>query len=328
MTTASLTRDDHSLEIDFVAPGFGPREGVTYQFMLEGADRNWGPATEQRTVSYANLASGDYRFIVRAISANGQTSDNPAGFRFTVLSPIWQRWWFLTLVAILVAGVAQAVHRYRVARVLALAQVRSHIASDLHDDIGANLTRIAVLTEVVRRQVGSMPPADQHLDAIVTVARESVTAMGDIVWAVSPDRDTLQELGRKIREHAEETFADREVGVTFDLPEATRDVKLSGDVRRDVYLIGKEAITNAARHADCSCLSIELSADSRRLRLAITDDGVGFDLAFHGDGDGLRNLRRRAMRLGGTLDISSQPGNGTSVRLQASLIGGRASAPA
>jgi ligand-binding sensor domain-containing protein/signal transduction histidine kinase len=325
---ARLTRDDHSLEIDFVAPGFGPREGVTYQFMLEGADRTWGSPTEQRTVSYANLAPGGYRFIVRAINREGKASESVAGFGFTVPSPLWQRWWFLTIVTALLAGVAQAVHRYRVARVIALAQVRTHIASDLHDDIGANLTKIAVLTEVVRRQVGSHPPADAHLDAIATVARESVTAMGDIVWAVSPDRDTLQELGRKIREHAEETFADREVAVTFDLPEATRDVKLSGDVRRDVYLIGKEAITNAARHAGCSRLSIELSADGRQLRLGISDDGVGFDPSLQGDGDGLPNLRRRAMRLGGTLEISSQSGSGTSIRLHASLTGRRASVPA
>ena len=149
--------------------------------------------------------------------------------------------------------------------------MRTRIATDLHDDIGANLTRIAVLTEVVRRQ--SPTDADDHLASIATVARESVTAMSDIVWAISPGRDGLQDLTRKMREHAGEIFAAGETLLMFTAPDVTRDIRLSVDMRRDIYLIFKEAINNAARHAELLTSAGRSPVQGAHLILSVVDDG-------------------------------------------------------
>src|SRR5207237_18947 len=143
-----LAASASQLQIDFVGLGFAPGESLRYQYMLEGADREWSMPTTLRTVTYARLASGRYRFRARAMNADGQASPNPAVITFRVLPPVWARWWFIVLVALAIGGAAYLLYRYRVARLLEVANMRTRIATDLHDDVGANLTRIAILSEV------------------------------------------------------------------------------------------------------------------------------------------------------------------------------------
>lgn len=192
--------------------------------------------------------------------------------------------------------------------------MRTRIASDLHDDIGANLTRIAFLTETAR---GTSGPGqeDSPLASIASIARESVSSMGDIVWAVNPARDTLLDLTLRMRQHAEEVFTQRGVELDFHAPDAGVGVRVGADVRRDLLLIFKEVVNNAARHARCGRAVIELRLDESGLVLVISDDGVGFDTSVAGAGQGLVSIQRRAKRMKGMLAIASGPGAGTSVVL-------------
>ena len=309
-----LPWDRNSLDVDFVAPGFGPNDGLRYQIKLEGGGSDWSSPSDQRKIMYANLAPGRYRFQARAVNAEGVTSNAVAGFSFRILSPIWQRWWFRTAAVLLISGLAYALYRYRISRLLEVVAMRTRIATDLHDDIGANLTRIAVLSEVVRRKGAAN--SDDHLASIATVARESVTSMSDIVWAISPDRDGLNDLASRMREHAEEVFGANGQELTFTAPVIGRDMRLSVDTRRDVYLIFKEAVNNAARHSGCSRVHVSFQSDGIGLILSVADDGAGFDTGSEDQGNGLTSMRSRADRLGAKFDISSHPGGGTTVRLE------------
>jgi signal transduction histidine kinase len=241
---------------------------------------------------------------------------------FTVLPPFWFRWWFLSAVALALGAGVLTLHRYRLARVLEIERVRTRIATDLHDDIGANLTRIAILSEVARQQA---PVGDGHADAplssIASIARESATSMSDIVWAISPDRDTLQDVVRKMRDFAEEVFEARDIALVLDLPDAAQPVKVGVDIRRDLYLIFKEAVNNAARHSGCTHVSIALHIDGSRLFLEVADNGAGFDPGNGSDGQGLSSMRRRAQRLGASLDIDTG-GHGTTVSVTMPLAVG------
>jgi ligand-binding sensor domain-containing protein/two-component sensor histidine kinase len=303
----------NSLQVDFVSPGSGPDDGVRYLTKLEGGDSVWSPS-DQRTVAYANLAPGRYRFLARARNADGLIGSAAASVSFRILPPIWSRWWFMTTAVLLISALAYGFYRSRVARLLEVVAMRTRIATDLHDDIGANLTRIAVLSEVVRRQ--GHAGTDEHLASIATVARESVTAMSDIVWAISPDRDGLNDLTSRMREHAEEVFAANGTELTFAAPTIDRDLRLSVDTRRDVYLVFKEAVNNAARHSGCSRVHVSLQSDDQGLILSVTDDGAGFDTACEDQGNGLASMRRRAERLAARIEISSRPGKGTTVQLE------------
>src|SRR4030095_15874043 len=177
-----LARDQSNIRIDFAGISFGVGEVLHYQHKLEGADPDWSAGAEQRTINFANLAPGRYRFLVRAVNADGVVSETPASFSFTILPPLWQRWWFLALAATAPGMACSLFYRFRVAQLLKLERVRTRIATDLHDDIGANLTRISVLSEVARQQgAAGASPVSGSLQAIAEIARESVASMSDIV---------------------------------------------------------------------------------------------------------------------------------------------------
>jgi ligand-binding sensor domain-containing protein/two-component sensor histidine kinase len=307
-----LTPDRNELQIEFSGLSFASGEVLRYQYRLEGADKDWGVPSEQRTVNYARLAPGNYRFLVRAVNSDGVVSPAPAAITFRVLPPIWQRWWFVALVTIAVGLFVYALYRYRVARLLELERVRTRIATDLHDDIGSNLTRISLLSELAKQQSGN----GKLLGSIADIARESVASMNDIVWAISPQHDRLIDLTRRMRQHAEEVFTLRDIRLEFNAPPSDADIQLPVGTRRDVLLIFKEAVNNAARHSACSKVAIDFSADHQALRLGINDNGRGFDMRSESEGHGLRSMARRASTLRGKLTIDSRPEEGTTVRFE------------
>ena len=342
LTLPRLAPDRNQLQIDFVGLSFAPGEVLRYQYRLEGTGADWGPPTEQRRVNFASLAPGSYRFAVLAVNSDGVTSETPATVTFTVLRPVWQRWWFITLATLAVGLTAFAAYRYRVRRLLEVADMRTRIATDLHDDIGANLTKIAILSEVAKQQIGANGEGDEGvaerdsvetagggvsgggrtgdtLSAIASISRESVASMGDIVWAINPQRDSLRDMIRRMRRHAEEVCLARDIALTFAAPDGDQDLRLGVDVRRDLYLVFKEATGNAARHSGCSRLEVALSLGREGLALVIADNGSGFDPAADTDGNGLLNMRARARKLGAKIEIDSRPGRGTRISLRLPL---------
>jgi signal transduction histidine kinase len=208
-------------------------------------------------------------------------------------------------------------YRSRFLRLLEMERIRTRIATDLHDDIGANLTRISLLSEVAKQK--SENGNENLLTSIAEIARESVASMNDIVWAIAPEHDSLQDLTRRMRRHAEEVFALRDVDLYFNAPASDSDLKLSVGVRRDVLLIFKEAVNNAAKHSDCSKVEIDFRVDNTILFLRIKDNGKGFEIDSENDGQGLRSMTRRAQALGGDLKIDSQKVNGTMVEFEMPL---------
>ena len=322
----SLGPGQGQIQIDFFGLNFSAGEELRYQYRFEGASRDWSALTDQRTVT-ASLAPGKYRFLVRAVTSDGTSSAVPAALSFRLLPPIWQRWWFLTFAALFVGGVIYSTSRARTARAVALERVRTRIATDLHDDIGASLSQIAILSEVVRHRVGGdgESPVTEPLGVIAGTSREMVDSMSDIVWAINPKRDRLSDLSQRMRLFASDILSARDVRLRFRAPDSARDITVGADLRREVYLIFKESVNNLAKHSGCTEAGIAFSIEGRRLVVEIGDDGGGFDAeALGGDGQhpggmgghGLQSLRRRAEKLGGTYEVRSSPGHGTTVTLR------------
>lgn len=317
-----LAPNQNQLQIDFVALNYTSGETLRYQYKLEGADHDWSKPTEQREVNYSNLADGSYKFLVRVVSAGEESVSRTAVVSFRILPPIYKRWWFIAFCVLLFGSIAFAVYRYRVARLLEMANMRTRIATDLHDDIGANLTRIALLSEVAKQQLAQNENAENGtnpLSSIANIARESVSSMSDIVWAINPERDHLIDLIRKMRQHSDEIFTLREIQLKFNAPDPETNLKLGVAARRDLLLIFKEAVNNAARHSNCSKVEINFRVESRMLSLTIADDGKGFAPSFDGEGQGLRSMKHRAENLGGTLIVDSSNEHGTTVKFVLSL---------
>ncbi|PYT00094.1 MAG: hypothetical protein DMF63_08990 [Acidobacteria bacterium] len=223
----------------------------------------------------------------------------------------------------------EQIRKAREERMLELQRVRSRIATDLHDDIGSSLTQIAVLSEVARGQAMSINAENVStpLERIKDVSKELVAVMSDIVWAINPQKDYLNDLVQRMRRFGSDVLSGRGMGFEFDAPEMDGSIELGANIRREVFAIFKESINNAVKYSQCTKVSTDFSVGGDSLLLTVRDDGIGFDPDvvlsddFRPDmgGNGLVSIRRRAIELGGTCDIRSQPGRGTAIALNIPL---------
>jgi ligand-binding sensor domain-containing protein/signal transduction histidine kinase len=315
ISNIELGNNERQVTVDFLGLGTNLGEKLKYEYRF--SQTAWVEVTE-RTVNFANLSSGSYRFEVRT-----QTADRiyslPAIVEFRIAAPFWQRWWFILLSSGLIALVVYLIYRNRLRQLLELERMRTRIATDLHDDIGANLTRISLLSEVAR-QKGEKQNSDL-LSSIADIARESVSSMNDIVWAISPQHDRLLDLTRRMRQHAEEIFVWRNIDLEFVAPTNDLDLQLKVSVRRDVLLIFKEVVSNTVRHSDSTRVAIDFRCENSILFLSISDNGKGFEPEISvTDGQGLTSTKRRALAIGGKLEIDSKPGRGTVVKLKLPIL--------
>ena len=318
----------NQLEIKFVSLGFRTGDVLRYQFMLEGADNDWSAPVNQRVVNYANLKPGSYQFLVRAVNADGVVSSQPASIAFTIVPPVWQRWWFIALGVLLLVALTHLIYQYHTRRLIELERVRTRIATDLHDDIGASLSKIAILSDIAGQELSSAreSPVAAPLAQIAETSRDCVDAMSDIVWAVNPQRDHLSDLTHRMRRFAEDLLDAKDIDFTVRSSLDEKDMRLGADLRREVYLIFKECVNNLVKHSGGSKAELAFSIDGPWLVVSITDDGRGFKAEEpltngHGSmgGHGLTSMQRRAKALGGSLKINSEPGRGTTVTLKAPL---------
>ncbi len=319
VSALELKPSQNQLRVDFVGVDYEPGEVVRYSYKLERADSDWSPPRNQQTVNYAALAPGSYRFLVKAVTSEGVESAAPAEIDFTVLPPLWRSWWFESLALAIAIAVVFAAHRYRVTQIVNLERMRTAIATDLHDDIGASLSQIAILSEVARVDANGQDRAGEPLERIASLARELVDSMGDIVWSIRSEPHGMDSLIRRMREFALDLLASQ--GISFELrtPLGGNDVELSLQVRRQLFLIFKECIHNAARHAHCTTVTADLSISDRELLLTVQDNGCGLNPnenppGWNG-GTGIPSMRRRAECLGGHAQITSTPGQGCTVSI-------------
>jgi len=299
----ALAPERNQMEVSFSGIDTRPMASLRYQYRLTGVDAKWSQPTELNTVNFASLPAGKLRFEVRSFNADGLMSASMAGIDLDVAAPVWRRWWFLTSLAALMAGAVYSVDRYRLRQKMDIERLRLRIATELHDDIGANLSQIAILSEVARRDgVSSM------LAEVPVIARETVELMSDIVWAVNPGHDGFDALLHRMRRFAGDTLGAADIDLEFFAPETGMVLPL--ELRRPIYLIFKEAIHNIAKHSGATAATVKVSSEGSMLQMEIGDNGRGFDLSRQGDGDGLANIARRARDARGTANWEASPGAG------------------
>jgi ligand-binding sensor domain-containing protein/two-component sensor histidine kinase len=324
MPTLELGSDERHVTIDYFGLPSAPGQALRYQYMLEGSDAGWSDPTDQRTVQYARLSPGRYRFLVRAVMPDGSTSGSPATVTFSIAPPIWFRGWFLALAGTFIVLTIYATYRYRVSRLLEIEQVRTRIATDLHDDLGASLSRVAILSEVVKRQLNDRDGRSESLlSEIADSARSLVGSLRDIVWAIDARHGSLTDVVSRVRQYASTMFDNNGIRWHLDAPDDAAAMELDPEARRHVLLFFKEGIHNIARHAGCESVELSLKRDGRELTCEVADNGGGFELAQSGlaggDGRGLRSMQSRAVQLGGRLRIQTSAGRGTRLTMSVPL---------
>jgi ligand-binding sensor domain-containing protein/signal transduction histidine kinase len=311
-----LSAGSDRVQFDFVGLSFEAGEVLQYQYRLEGEDDTWSAYTPHRSVVYAGLHPGHYRFLVRAANSDGLLSSQPASADFTILAPIWLRWWFLGAVFGTISLAFHLAWRYRARQLAAVQRIRRRIATDLHDDIGSGLSQIAILSEVLRKR--SFRDSGSALDQIADVSRELVDSMSDIVWATDPNRDRVGDLAQRMRQFAGEVLGGSEIEFQLLLAGIEEERKLSANVRRQVYLVFKECVNNVVHHSESTIARVSLDETASSLLLEISDNGKGFDVSQNRPGHGLASMRERTASLDGNIEWISGVG-GTTVKMRVPL---------
>jgi signal transduction histidine kinase/streptogramin lyase len=326
-----LDYEEDVFSFEFAALDYTHPEKNQYAYMLEGFDHDWVYCGARRFARYTNLDPGDYTFRVKGSNHDGVWNEQGASIKITIVPPFWMTWWFRALASIFVlsavAGIVGYVSTFRARkkfeeyeRQQALQRERERISKDIHDELGANLTKIAIISEIAKNEAGHSSVLQSNLDKIAETARATIDSMSEIIWAINPQNNTLDNLSAYLRKCAAAVFEMTPVHYHLDFPEIVPNYPISAEFRRHIFMVVKEALHNVVKHARASEVEMKLISNNHTLEILVKDNGQGFVLeTLSRHGNGLPNMSNRMQEVGGKFEIQSQPKEGTTVRISAKL---------
>jgi signal transduction histidine kinase len=331
------------MEIQFTALSLASPGSIHFRHKLEGFDPDWQDSTATRRARYGKLPPGKYQFRVQASDAAGRWSEKETALTFIVPTPLWRTSWAIVLECLLLitlaATIARMVSHRRLRRKLArleqqqaMERERTRIARDMHDKLGAKLTKISFVSERARNDLAQHAVSSAKLDSIAVTSRELLHSLDEIVWAVNPKNDTLEHLAAYLGQYAAEYFQNTNVECDLEMPDALPEQHLSAEVRHNVFLAVEESLSNALKHSGATRVRIVMAHSEAEFQIRISDNGRGLENAESKNinsketgkrarrrGTGLRSMNERLASIGGRCEVFGPPGEGTTVTLRIAL---------
>jgi signal transduction histidine kinase len=245
----------------------------------------------------------------------GVESD-PISLKITVLKKLYEQWWFYPSIIILLGTLLVFGVRYYYKQQIREVELRNQISADLHDDIGASMSNIGILITLIRQRLGGNGETATLLNRVDEEVASSSEALDDIIWSINPINDSLDRVLARMRRFASEVFEAKDINGTIQFPQNMQGLRLGLEKRRQFYLLFKEAVNNLAKYAQCTEASIVVECHQGVLFLAVSDNGVGFNVEESMDkGNGLKTMAERARKLNAAFTIESNPGKGTYIQV-------------
>ena len=318
----------YRLKISYTALDFSDPDKLLFRYRLDDLSPSWIEAGSQRTAEYIDLRPGTFQFHV--IARNSDAVWNTVGATLTVIVQphFWQTTTFLLsallLLILILLGGGWQVGRVRAQRKIerlqqqkAVERERVRIARDIHDELGANLTTITQLSELIQTSGNQPDQIKNYSDQILSSARSMVLELDETVWAINPHSDTLDSLIQYAVHYTNNFFEYTKIKCRFNLPTHVPPLELNAEIRHNLFLIIKEALNNVQKHSGASIVTLRLELESRGLELAIEDDGCGLTAQSRASNQpvrsGLNNMRSRAESIGAVLSIERLSDRGTRV---------------
>lgn len=312
--------------INFAAP-----RRIKFKYQLVGYDAGWVDADTLRVAQYKAIPPGQYHFRVIAGNHAGMWNQVGTSIKLSITPPWWRTKWLIGFYWLAAAAALFGMYRYvslqKLRRKLdllqqqhALEKERARIAKDMHDELGANLTQIGILSELAKRESSNPPAVERHAEKIFDTARKVVNTLDEIVWAVNPKNDVLAKLAPYILQYAEEFFEITPIRCRLDAPASWPPCAVSAEIRHNLFLTVKEALNNVVKHAEATEVHLHLALCGSEFEIRIEDNGKGISPERRGEaGNGLPNMQKRMEDLGGHFEMSSQPGKGTQIKISVQL---------
>lgn len=319
----------HLLEFTFTALSLTEPSKVRFQWRLSGLEEDWVDGGHRRTASYSFVPPGNYHFQVKACNNDGVWNEAGAAINLTVQPYYWQTWWFKaglggTLVLGLLGGtLALQRRKYRerlreLKQQAAIEHERMRIARDIHDQVGSSLTKMGIQAQRLAHEPGVAEECQPLVRDVADTTRELLNAMDEIVWTVNPRNDTLENSVNYLIHYTREFLRPAGIAYTVDVPIELPDQPVSAELRHNLFMSVKEALSNAVKHGQPRNVKLTLDMQPKLWAFTVADDGCGFSpsAATAGEADGLENMRHRMHAVGGQCEIESSPGKGTQVTLR------------
>jgi hypothetical protein len=312
-----LTHDQKSFSLSFAALDYADPSRNSYAYRMVGLDTDWTNAGHRTYASYTNMDPGTYVFQVKGSNSNDVWNEAGTCITIVISPPYWRTWWFRIALVLLIVTTIHGAYRYRLRRLLDLERLRLRIANDLHDDVGSNLSAIAMVSRALHRAPELSGVTRRKLEEIYDTAVLISEGMKDLVWLIKPENDTLDNLLLRMKDTASTLLG--EIPFEFHFSEAQESKAIPIEFKRSVFLAFKEVISNIAKHSQTSMVEVRIGLHDRLFEVIISDNGRGFDPSGPHRGNGLRSLRTKAEHLGGFCRIRSSPDHGTAVTFSVKL---------
>jgi len=312
----SYQQNFFSIEYSLLKPN--PASPVHYAYKLDGFDKDWNYTKERRVAYYTNIPPGHYLFHVKAANERGKWVYLSNAIYIDIIPPLWQRWWFVILVGLILSACLYLLYRFRVTQVKKFYSLRNKISQDLHDEVASTLSGIRLYSELAKQQLQKQDVANvqQSLKVISENASEMKEDMSDIIWAINPGNDSLGRLLQKLSSYANELTKAASMNFEMKIAENLPEEKLNMEQRRNIYLICKEAIHNSVKYSKAIELHMDVLKRDHSMHIVISDNGCGFQPDSTSAGNGLINMKARAKEIGAALAVESGNGGGTVVELK------------
>ena len=335
-----LSYYENNISFEYALLSYFKESKTLYKSQLEPYEESSDSWSNNYRKEYTNLPNGKYVFHVWGMDYAGNVT-GPIDFTFIINPPFWKEWWFIAVLFLIFIGIIYETIRFitnlKLKKQMALLErqkliekERGRISKDMHDTVGSSLTRIAILSDRVGKQVKHQQIINENYEntmhwteLIGTTAREVIDTMNEIIWSLSPKQDNLESLINYSRHFINSMFESTDIEYKLEVPESIPNIVLTPDFRRNIFLIIKEIINNIVKHSKASNVSLSISIGGNNLSFEAKDDGIGINSKVNEDngkvGFGLKNMKERSESIGAELDIESLPNKGTKIRISIPL---------
>ena len=349
--TLEFNQQPEALAFEFASLDYAAPEKNQFAYRLSNQSPQWIESGNTAGATFTNLPAGEYTLEVKGSNSDLQWSDEVASVNFIIHPPFWKTNTFYFLISLSLIGLILALHYYQVrlkirqsllierARIKERDKIREKTAQDYHDELGHQLTKISLYSELVKRDIktwqhegllaGAVATTEQressgrpehifgYLEKITSASQSLCLSARDFIWTLNPENDSLFDVGNHLQFFGEDLF--EEMAIDFQIDGLDVDfhaTRLSMDQRRHIVLLFKEAMNNAARHSGATKVNLLIEKlDDESISIHLRDNGTGI-YENHREGSGLANMRKRAAKIDAPFQINSMPGFGTEVQLR------------
>lgn len=316
----ALSYKQNNLNFYFAATSFLDEKQTLYSYRLKGSSiSQWSEPSDNTSVSFIDLPPGDYTLDVKASFPAGRYPDQTISHQFSIAPPWWQTWWFRALAGLLIIGVLVFVIRFYYRRKLekqkavlekqqAIEKERTRIATDMHDDLGAGLSRIKFLSENMKANKGNDEAIMEDIKKISGYSTEMAQKMGEIVWALNQKNDTVADLVAFTRSYAQEYLSGQNISCKLDTPLDLPALFIPGEMRQHIFLSVKECLHNIVKHAEATRVYFSIKLNGT-IEIIIHDNGKGINWdEIRPFSNGIQNIRKRMSELNGKVVFQNESG--------------------